>query len=454
MFREYDLRGRIGDGELNEETMELIGKGFGTYLKKQKTNIVVVGYDSRKTSPVFKEAVVRGLLSTGCNVTDIGMTLAPVLYFSQYHLKAKGGVMVTASHNPNEWSGVKLADGYSKTLLGDELQEIRRIIEKDAYKKGKGNYKKADVKEAYFRMIASKIKLKRRLKVVVECGNGTSGIFAPEALRRAGCDVIEIFCDVNPDFPHHFPNPELKEVKEILSEKVGEVKADIGCSYDGDGDRLGVVDEQGNNVWTDKVMVLLSRQALELQKGGKIVFDVKCTEALPEDIKAHGGIPIMWKTGHSWIKAKAHEEKAALAGERSGHIFCRQNYYGFDDAIFASLKLVEYLSCQEKTLSGLLATIPQYYISPTIHVPCPDDKKYMVVESLTKEFKKEYKVIDVNGARVYFDDGWGLVRASSNEPVLVLVFESKKKENLEKYKKIFRDKFKKYPEISSEWKNE
>lgn len=454
MFREYDLRGRISDDELNEKTMELIGKGFGTFLKRRKINKVVVGHDSRETSPKFRDAIVKGLRSTGCNIIDIGLTLVPILYFSQYHFKVKGGVMVTASHNPNDWSGLKLAHGYSETLLGDELQEVRRIIEKDDYEKGKSSYKKDNVKEAYIKDVTSRIKLKRKLKVVVECGNGTAGVFGPEILRRIGCEVIELYCDIDVNFPHHFPNPELKEAKEILSTKVKEIKADIGVAYDGDGDRLGVVDEKGQNVWTDKLLILLARQVLEKKKNAKIVFDVKCTEALSEDIKAHGGVPVMWKTGHSYIKRKAHEIKAAFAGERSGHIFYLEGYYGFDDAIFSSLKLIEYISNQEKTFSELLATTPKYYITPTIHVPCPDEKKYEIIDKLTKEFKKGYRVIDVNGARVYFEDGWGLVRASSNEPVLVLVFESKKEGNLEKYKKIFREKFKKYPEISSEWTNE
>lgn len=454
MFREYDLRGKISGDELNEQTMELIGRGFGTFLKRRGVSAVVIGYDSRRTSPKFKEAVVRGLTSTGCDVIDIGMTLAPILYFAQYHLKCKGGVMVTASHNPNDWSGLKLAQDYSKTLLGDELQEVRKIIEEDDYIVGKGAIKKADVKKAYIKDVASRVNLARKMKVVIECGNGTAGAFAPDVLREIGCEVVEVCCEVDPRFPNHFPNPELKEAKELLSKKVLENHADIGCSYDGDGDRLGVVDEKGNNVWTDQVLIILSRQVLENQPGAKIVFDVKCTEALVEDIKAHGGVPIMWKTGHSYIKRKAQEIDAAFAGERSGHIFYRQNYYGFDDAIFSSVKLIEYLSQQKKPFSKLLETTPKYYSSPTIHVPCPDSKKYEIVDKLVEEFKKEYRVIDVNGARVYFEDGWGLVRASSNEPVLVLVFESKNQESLEKYKKIFRDKFKKYPEISSVWKNE
>ncbi len=322
-----------------------------------------------------------------------------------------------------------------------------------------GFIKRGHIKEAYTEAVTRRVKIKKPLKIVVECGNGTAGAFVPEILRKTGCEIIELFCELDSTFPHHNPNPELKEVKEALAKEVRETGADLGISYDGDGDRLGVVDEKGNNVWSDRLLILLARQVLEKNKGAKIVFDVKCTQALPEDIKNHGGIPIMWKTGHSHIKRKIQEEGAMLGGERSGHFFIADNWYGFDDAIFASLRLIEYLSEQDKPFSEVLKTTPfyDYVISPTIHVSCPDDKKYKVMDSLVEEFKKEYgdkNVIDINGARVNFRDGWGLVRASSNMPVLVLVFEAKNQEKLEEIKNIFKKKLSKYKEVSKKWQNE
>lgn len=456
MFREYDLRGRVNDEELNEKSMGLIGKGLGTFLIRKDIKDMVVGYDLRTYSEGLKNALIKGLRYTGCNIIDIGLCLTPTLYFAQYHFQVKGGAMVTASHNPNGWSGVKMADDYSKTLI-EELQEIYKLIVNDDFEKGEGSYRKEDIKEVYINDMAKRIKLAHPLKVVIECGNGGGGLFAPEALRRVGCEVTELYCEPDPTFPHHNPNPETKEAKEVLGKKVKEVGADIGIGVDGDGDRLGVVDEKGNNIWSDRLLILLARQALKKNPGGKIVFDVKCTQALIEDIKAHGGIPIMWKTGHSYIKRKTHEEGAILGGERSGHFFIKDNYYGFDDAVFSALRVVEYLAAQPESLSKLIESTPSYVISPTIHVSCPDDKKYDVVNQLTEEFKKEYgeeKVIDINGARVMFDDGWGLVRPSSNIPVLVLVFEAKTEKRMNEIKELFSEKLNKFPEVDKKWENE
>ncbi len=470
MFREYDIRGRVNNQELNKKTMELIGKGFGTYLGRQGVRDMVVGYDFRSYSEELKDALVDGLVSTGVHIIDLGMVLTPMLYYAQYHFGVKGGAMVTASHNPNGWSGVKLASDFSKTLVGDEVKEIYRIIKSKYFRIGQGLVKKdhfrSHIKEVYTEAVIRRVKLEKPLKVVVECGNGTACFFAPEILKKAmsaggrtGYEIIELFCEPDWTFPHHTPDPESKKAKEALAAKVKEVKADLGISYDGDGDRLGVVDEKGNNVWSDRLLILLARQVLERHPKAKIIFDVKCTQALPEDIKKHNGVPIMWKTGHSHAKRKLEQERATLAGERSGHFFFKDNWYGFDDAIFASLRLIEYLSEQGKSLSRLLKTTPfyDYVISSTIYISCPDNKKFQIVEKLVEEFKKEYgkkNVIDIDGARVKFKDGWGLVRASSTEPALTVLFEAKNQEKLEEIKGIFREKLAKYPEVSKKWKNE
>ncbi|MGC8851143.1 MAG: phosphomannomutase/phosphoglucomutase [Candidatus Micrarchaeia archaeon] len=454
VFREYDLRGRVGT-ELNAKTMNLIARAFGSFLLREGVAECVVGRDSRPSSEELCEAALQGLLSTGLLVTDIGVTVTPCLYFAQHYLRSRGGFMVTASHNPNEWNGVKLADDFSKTLLGPEIAELKRIIrEEDFVPFAQGVLRRADVKEAYLSDVSRRVRVKKKLKVVVDCGNGTASDFTPEALERAGCEVIPLYCEVDPSFPNHFPNPELREAKQALSKKVVQEKADLGIGVDGDGDRLGVVDEKGENVWSDRLMILLARQVLERKPGATIVFDVKCTRALQEDIQAHGGKPIMWKTGHSYIQRKAVEANAPFAGERSGHFFYWDNYYGFDDATYAALRLAEYLSGRDETLSQLLQTTPHYFTSPTIHATCPDEKKYGVVEALAKEFKKEYEVNEVNGARVEFSDGWGLVRASSNEPALVLVFEAKTRERLQEIKQLFREKLSRFKEVSLEWRNE
>jgi len=453
MFREYDIRGKVDKEDLNSTTVELIAKGYGTFLRKREVKEVVLGHDSRLCSQEFQEAMIRGLTSTGCDVIDLGMILTPIMYWSQYYLKTKGGVMITGSHNPKDWSGFKLALGYSYTLIGDELQQIYQTIESESFIKDKGKIRKEEVIEAYSEDLRSRIKIKKPLKVVIDAGNGTTGVIVPEILRKAGLEVIEQFCELDPNFPNHEPDPALLETVQSLGSKIKEVEADIGVAYDGDGDRLGIVDEHGENIWPDRYMILLARQLLEKKPGSKIVFDVKCSQALEEDILAHGGTPIMWKTGHSHIKHKLHTEGAAFAGEMSGHIFYVDDFYGFDDAVFTSLRFLEYLSSQDKTLSELIATTPYYLSTPAIHVHCPDDKKYGVVDKLTEEFKKEYEVIDINGARVLFGDGWGLIRASSNLPVLVLRFEAKTQERLDELQKIFKEKLDKFDSVSKEWMN-
>ena len=454
MFREYDIRGQVNESEMNEASMQQIGKAFGTFLLRQNITQTIVGHDFRSYSETFHRAFMQGVLETGCNVIDVGMCLTPMLYYAQHYFKSKGGAMITASHNPNGWTGVKLSNNFSYTLIGNEVQEIYTLCINEDFEKGEGKREQRDIREPYIDMIKNKLQLKKKIKVVVECGNGTAGAFAPEVLRSIGCEVTELFCNLDATFPHHNPNPETKIAKEVLAEKVKEVGADIGVGFDGDGDRMGVVDEKGNNIWSDRVAILLARQALQKNPGGKVVFDVKCTKALEEDIRAHGGIPIMWKTGHSYIKKKCHDENAVFGGERSGHFFIRDNYYGYDDGVFSAAKLIAFLSEQDKSFSQLISETPYYEMTPTMHVHCADDKKYGVAEKLVQEFKKRYQVIDVNGARVLFENGWGLVRPSSNEPMLVLVFEADTKENIKKYKAVFREVFANYPEISSHWENE
>lgn len=462
MFREYDLRGRESDKELNESSMYLVGKAYGTFLQKRRISEVAIGHDNRASSESFYKAAINGLISAGCKIYEAGTILTPMLYWAQYHFKTKGGMMVTASHNPAGWNGVKLALGYSYTILGKELEEIYNTIisEKFIEKSGGRIVKKEDISELYMSDLLSRVKIKRPFKVVINTGNGTAGFIAPEILRKAGCEAVEHFTNLDPSYPNYTPNPAEVEMMEDTGRVVRDNKADLGFAIDGDGDRLGLVDELGNTIWPDRYLILLSRLILEKKPGAKIIFDVKVSEALPEDIKAHGGVPIMWKTGHSYIKEKLHSEGAALAGEMSGHVFFVENFYGFDDAIFTALNLLEYFSAQDKSLSEIIADTPYYVSSPTLQADCPDDKKYEVVLELTEEFRKEgYKLIDINGARVYFENGlpagrhgWGLVRASSNVPALVLRFESKTQEGLLAIEKIFREKLARYDFVAKVWK--
>ncbi len=452
MFREYDLRGREADDELNDSSMYHIARGFGKILKDMQITEVVVGHDARSTSESFHRQAIKALTESGVNVVDIGTVTTPMSYWAQYYLKVKGLVMVTASHNPVGWNGVKLGTDLSKTLLTDEIKLLYSIIEKEDYVTGSGTVRQEDIKEPYIKDLLLRANISKKFKVLVNTGNGTAGLFAPQLIKRTGCEVIEHFTNVDPTYPNYTANPDGTLMMEDTGKQTVANGCDIGMAFDGDGDRLGLVDEKGNIIWPDRYIILLSRLVLSKQPGAKIVFDVKVSEALPEDIKAHGGEPIMWKTGHSYIKAKLAEENAALAGEMSGHIFFVQDFYGFDDGLFAALKVLEFLSTQNEPVSKIIADTPYYISTPTIQVQTTDEDKYNVVDQLVKEFKDEgYRVVDISGARVYMDEGWGLVRASSNTPTLVLRFESKTKEGLEKIKKIFKDKLDKFDVVNKEW---
>ena len=452
MFREYDLRGRESEDELNDTSVYYLGRGFGAFLKKRNLSETVVGHDARGTSESFHVNMTKGLTESGINVIDIGTVTTPMSYWSQYFLKVKGLVMITASHNPVGWNGVKFGTDFSYTLLADEMQELYDIISRDEFVNGQGTVTKREIRNDYIRDLLSRANITKKFKILVNTGNGTAGLFAPDLLRDTGCEIVEHFTNVDSAYPNYTPNPDGTAMMEDTGKQTVKNKCDFGFAFDGDGDRLGLVDEKGNTIWPDRYIILLSRLVLSKKPGAKIVFDVKVSEALPEDIKAHGGIPIMWKTGHSYIKSKLAEEKAAMAGEMSGHIFFVEDFYGFDDGFFAALKMLEYLSTQSEPLSKIIASTPYYISTPTIQVKTTDEDKYKIVDVLTQEFKKEgLRVVDINGARVYFDDGWGLVRASSNTPTLVLRFESKTQEGLERIQKIFKEKLDKFPEVSKDW---
>ncbi len=455
MFREYDFRGKVNEQEINEESMYILARAYAAQILKRDIHDAVLGYDYRSYSEKLAKAIERGLVDSGINVVNLGMITTPMMYAAQYYYKTKGGVMVTASHNPNGWSGLKLAMGFSHTLVPEEMKELYDLTVSEEFTDGKGTVREEKVFPKYFEDLSKRVKFKKKLKVIVNTANGGVGEFLPKMLTSMGVEVVGLHTDLDWTFPFYNPNPSEVEMMEDTGKKTKEVGADCGIAIDADGDRLGITDEKGETIWPDRYLILLSRQLLEKYPGSKIVFDVKCSQALEEDIKNHNGVPIMWKTGHSYIKNKVDEEKAILGGEFSGHIFYNKpEYYGFDDAIFACFKFLEYLSGQEKTLSSLISDTPYYISSPALQVECADEVKYEVVEKLTKEFKDEgNEVIDINGARVKFGDAWGLVRASSNLPVLVMRFEAKTQKRLEEIMDIFKKKFAKYKEIGKEWKS-
>jgi phosphomannomutase / phosphoglucomutase len=422
IFREYDIRGIAGE-QMTEKDVLLIGKGIGAYLAGYGCHHLTVGRDCRLTSDAYAEKIIEGLMSAGCHVTDIGVCPTPILYFSIHHLKQQGGVMITASHNPPEYNGFKICKNLD-SVHGQEIQKIRQIIEKNEFIQGQGSKKQENVIPAYIHYLLDTIQLKKLLKVGVDAGNGTAGPVAVPVLKQLKCDVYDIYCDMDGRFPNHEADPTvLKNMTDLIA-LVRKHKLDLGIGYDGDGDRIGVVDETGKIIYGDQLMIIFSREILARKPGATFISEVKCSKTMYDDIKKHGGNPIMWKTGHSLIKEKMKIEKAELAGEMSGHMFFADRYLGFDDAIYATCRLLEILANTDQRLSELLADVPKTYNTPEIRVDCPDDRKFEIVKNLTDTFRKTHEVIDIDGARILFDDGWGLVRASNTQPALVLRFEA------------------------------
>lgn len=452
MFRQYDLRGLEADDELNETSMYYIGRGFAKILHDRGINSAIVGHDARGTSESFHNQVIKGLTESGISVIDVGMVITPMAYWAQHHFKIRGLAMITASHNPAGWNGVKFGIDLSKMLVGDEIQELHQIIVDEDFIQGQGTVKKEEVFEDYATDIIERVTISKKFKVLLNTANGTAGAFGPKILKRVGCEIIEHNTNIDSTFPNYTADTDNKDLIKDTSEQVLKHNCQLGIVYDGDADRFAVFDEKGQIMLPDRYLILLARLVLKRHPGAKIIFDVKASEVLPEEIKAHGGVPIMYRTGHSYIKTKMNEEGAALAGEMSGHVFWADNYYGFDDGIFTSLNFLEYLSSQDKTLSELDAEIPTYPSTPAIHVKTTDEDKYKVIETLVQEFKDDgYKVIDTDGARVYIGSGWGLVRASNTTPTLTLRFEAKTHEELEKLQNIFKKKLDRFDSVDKEW---
>ncbi len=422
IFREYDIRGVAGVDILDDDVKN-IGKAFGTMLHQQNKHKVSVGRDCRLTSKKYTDLFIQGILSTGCDVVDIGLCPTPVLYFSIHHLDLEGGAMVTASHNPPEYNGFKLMSGHD-SIHSQGLQEIRKIIEAKAFVTGSGNRSQADVLTPYKKYILENITISRTIRIGIDAGNGTGGITALPVLKELGCEVHDIFCDPDGNFPNHEADPTQKKNLGDLIFLVKEKNLDLGVGYDGDGDRIGVVDAKGNVIYGDQLMVIYAREILTRKPGATFISEVKCSMVMYDDIKKHGGNAVMWRTGHSLIKKKMKEENAELAGEMSGHMFFKDRYFGFDDALYATCRLLEILAATGRGVDELIQDLPKTFTTPEIRKECPDEIKFDVVKKIVDHYKARQKVIDIDGMRAVYPDGWGLVRASNTQPALVLRFEA------------------------------
>jgi len=445
IFREYDIRGIAGK-DLTEEVATAVAGAYAAFLAERGVKgAVAVGRDNRPSGEGLHRALVRGLLASGVDVADIGIVPTPLAYWSQHNLTVVGGIQITGSHNPPEYNGFKLGLATS-SIYGADIQHIYELAVAGKFPRGKGTLRKEQVIDRYIDDIAARVGTLSRdssrddwgvmgddLKVVIDCGNGVGALVAPKLFPKLGIKPRCLFCESDGTFPNHHPDPTVPKNLEALIAAVKEDQADIGIAFDGDADRIGVIDHTGEIIWGDYLLIIYAREVLaRTGKGQAIVFDVKASQALPEAIEKAGGIPVMWKTGHSLIEEKMHETHAPVAGEMSGHMFFAEGYYGFDDALYGAARLLRIVAESGKTVRDLLADVPRFVSTPEIRVDCPDDKKFGIVEEAKKYFGAKYKVITVDGARVLFGGGWGLIRASNTQPVLVMRFEARTKEQLEK----------------------
>ncbi len=434
IFREYDIRGNAEE-ELTSETVRAIGLAFGTFLSRNGVKRITVGGDVRLSTERIRADIIDGVTKAGVDVVDIGMVTSPLLYWSLFHLDLNGAVMITGSHNPKEFNGLKLAFGKT-TLYGDQIQEIRRMIEADDFERTSepGTVSKMDLSEEYLEMLESKISLgTRKLKVVTDTGNATAGPMVNRFLREIGCDVIPLFEEPDGTFPNHHPDPTKREYLVDLIETVRREGADLGLGFDGDADRIGVVDDRGEVVWGDILMVLFWREILPLHPGADAIVEVKSSQALVDEIERLGGNVVWWKSGHSLIKAKMKELDALFSGEVSGHMFFADEFFGFDDSFYAAGRLLRILSKTDLKLSEMLADVPVYYSTAETRIACPDDIKFDVIDRIREDALKEHEAITVDGVRILYPRGWGLVRSSNTQPVIVARAEGKTEEDLSGY---------------------
>lgn len=460
IFRAYDIRG-IADQDLTEETMYLIGKATGTYFKKElhfaKVPHLVIGRDNRLSGEKLQRAFIQGLLETDCSVTNIGLSTTPLIYYAACAFDFDGGINITASHNPKEYNGVKIVKKKAISTTPKELQYIRELAEQESKKLEMEKTENIGVLKEdthsmfdhYMSFITSHTHLQKPPKIVIDAGNGITGIFAPKIFRALGANVIELYCELDGNFPNHEADPAKEENLGDLKREALKQKADLGIAFDGDGDRVGIVDNRGKFYNADLLLILFARDILSRNKGAKVVFDVKCSRLLENEIKTNNGIAIMSKTGHTFIEKAMKEHNALLAGEASGHMFFAENYYGFDDGIYAAVQIIRILDQHQKSLKELLSDLPITFTTPEIKVNCPDDKKFEIMEDIVKFFRQRYPSIEIDGIRMNFNDtDWAAIRCSNTGPHITMRFEAQTEENLTNMQKVVFAKLKEYQEIS------
>jgi phosphomannomutase / phosphoglucomutase len=438
IFREYDIRGTV-DPDLNDEVVTNLGRAYATYMRERGKKTVSVGRDCRLSSEHLRNMLVTGMLEGGLNIIDLGLVPTGLFYFSLFNLEVDGGIMITGSHNPGDQNGFKVA--FEKAVIfGDEIQYLRKIIEEERFFHDEGSYRGyKNLIEDYYRFLRTNVSLSRKFSVVIDAGNGAAGVIAVPILREMGQQVTELFCEMDGHFPNHHPDPTVEANLKTLRKTVIEQKADVGIGYDGDGDRIGVVDNEGNIIRGDYLMIILARDILTKNKGAAFVSEVKCSTNLFAEVERIGGVPIMWKAGHSLIKQKMKETGALLGGEMSGHVFFADKFFGYDDAIYATLRLLEIMGSDLRPLSEYLKDLPKMYSTPEIRIDCPDTVKFDVVKRLTEYYRERYQIIDTDGVRVILDGAWGLVRPSNTGPILVLRFEAATEEGLAGIQKMVND---------------
>jgi len=435
-FREYDIRG-IAGRDITETLAYRLGKAFAAMLPADDARAVAVGRDVRLSGPSLQAAVMRGLTDAGRDVVDIGINPTPLAYYAVYNLDMAGCVMVTASHNPGEYNGFKMMLG-SSSLYGDQIQQLKALMQQQLPDAGQpGEISERSVVDDYSRFVAADCPLERGLRVVIDAGNGPSGIVAAPLYRRMGCEVIKLYCEPDGRFPNHHPDPTIAANMADLSEAVRRHRADLGIAFDGDGDRIGVVDECGEIVWADMLLLCLARHLLQSRPGATIISEVKCSQHLYDGIRAAGGKAVMWRTGHSPIKAKMKETGALLAGEMSGHLFFADRFFGFDDAAYAGARVMQMLTETGLSFTELLQDVPHAETTPEIHIDCPDAQKFALVDEAIAHFRQQgYRIIDIDGMRIDFGDSWGLLRASNTQPALVMRFEAQTPERLQQIRDL------------------
>jgi phosphomannomutase/phosphoglucomutase len=431
IFREYDIRG-LADQELLDADVEVLGRALGTYLIRHSGRIICLGRDCRLSGGRIHDALLKGLLAAGANVLDIGTGPTPLLYYSAVHFQADGAVMITGSHNPPEYNGIKTVCG-AGTLHGEQIQQVLKLIQENDFESGEGTVKEVDAATPYVDEIAAQFQFHRKVKVVLDAGNGTAGPVLHRLLEKLNVQPIELFFEMDGRFPNHHPDPTVLQNLADLKESVRKNKADLGIAFDGDADRIGAVDEHGNVVYGDMLLLIFGREILSRKPGATFIGEVKCSQVMYDKLAELGGNPVMYKTGHSLIKAKMKQAHAELAGEMSGHMFFADRYYGYDDALYAACRLLEIVAKSGKPLSYQLEGLPKLVSTPELRVDCPDDKKFDVVAKVSEIVRRHHQVVDVDGVRVPFEEGWGLVRASNTQPVLVMRFEATNQKLLEKY---------------------